>query len=234
MIAANSRSTLHPLLKNRSAPAAPAAAPEAPVADVAVAVTDDGRPIWDALLMRRLLEYTQTFDIPVLQHAEDVSLAGGVMNEGVVATALGNDRYGADLPATGFSLDLVALTEALHLQHGARPADAHGVFLVNFATDRAPAVSLAHKLRDAGVRAARDCIRRPLEQSTDHAREQGFRWVADVVHHSGDEKEFVEGFGWVTQTRRELTAQRPQFAPATEIHKWVDDTYVAAAGVRGA
>jgi len=64
-------------------------------------------------------------------------------------------------------------------------------------------------------------------------RFEGFRWVADVVHHSGDEKEFVEGFGWVTQTRRELTAQRPQFAPATEIHEWVDDTYVAAAGVRG-
>jgi dihydroorotase len=39
--------------------------------------------------MRRLLEYTQTFGIPVLQHAEDRALAGGVMNEGAVATALG-------------------------------------------------------------------------------------------------------------------------------------------------
>lgn len=55
----------------------------------AVAVSDDGAPVWDTGLMRRLLEYTQTFGIPVLQHAEDISLAGGVMNEGVVATALG-------------------------------------------------------------------------------------------------------------------------------------------------
>ena len=56
----------------------------------AVAVTDDGSPIADAALMRRLLEYTQTFGIPVLQHAEDMALtAGGVMNEGAVATALG-------------------------------------------------------------------------------------------------------------------------------------------------
>jgi dihydroorotase len=56
----------------------------------AVAVSDDGNPVWDTGLMRRLLEYTQTFDIPVLQHAEDPKLAAnGVMNEGKVATALG-------------------------------------------------------------------------------------------------------------------------------------------------
>lgn len=56
----------------------------------AVAVTDDGHPIADPGLMRRLLEYTQVFGIPVLQHAEDhVLSAGGVMNEGAVATAMG-------------------------------------------------------------------------------------------------------------------------------------------------
>jgi dihydroorotase len=55
----------------------------------AVAVSDDGHPVWDTGLMRRLLEYTQTFGIPVIQHAEDVALAGGVMNEGQVATVLG-------------------------------------------------------------------------------------------------------------------------------------------------
>jgi dihydroorotase len=55
----------------------------------AVAVSDDGRPVWDGGLLRRLLEYTQTFDIPVLQHAEVESLsAHGVMNEGRVSTAL--------------------------------------------------------------------------------------------------------------------------------------------------
>jgi dihydroorotase len=60
------------------------------VAAGAVAVSDDGNPVWDAGLLRRLLEYTQTFGIPVLQHAEDTELSRhGVMNEGKVATALG-------------------------------------------------------------------------------------------------------------------------------------------------
>lgn len=60
------------------------------VAAGAVAVSDDGVPVSDAGLMRRLLEYTQTFGIPVVQHSEVVELsAGGVMNEGSVATALG-------------------------------------------------------------------------------------------------------------------------------------------------
>lgn len=60
------------------------------VAAGAVAVSDDGHPVHDSGLMRRLLEYAQTFDIPVLQHAEDPGLsAGGVMNEGPVATSLG-------------------------------------------------------------------------------------------------------------------------------------------------
>ncbi|MDH3298302.1 MAG: dihydroorotase, partial [Gemmatimonadota bacterium] len=56
----------------------------------AVAVSDDGAPVTNSGLMRRLLEYTQTFGIAVLQHSEDVQLAGGgVMNEGRVATSLG-------------------------------------------------------------------------------------------------------------------------------------------------
>lgn len=60
------------------------------VAAGAVAVSDDGFPVRNSGLMRRLLEYTQTFGIAVMQHEEDVELAaGGVMNEGFVATALG-------------------------------------------------------------------------------------------------------------------------------------------------
>lgn len=56
----------------------------------AVAVSDDGVPVSDAGLMRRLLEYTRTFDIAMIQHSEVPELAaGGVMNEGTVATALG-------------------------------------------------------------------------------------------------------------------------------------------------
>ncbi|HEU5210164.1 MAG TPA: dihydroorotase [Longimicrobiales bacterium] len=56
----------------------------------AVAITDDGRPVADAGLMRLALEYARTFGIPVAQHCEDHSLsAGGSMNEGIVSTRLG-------------------------------------------------------------------------------------------------------------------------------------------------
>jgi dihydroorotase len=55
-----------------------------------VAVTDDGRPIASALVMRRALEYCRPLGIPVIDHCEDPTLAAGaVMHEGPVSTALG-------------------------------------------------------------------------------------------------------------------------------------------------
>jgi len=55
-----------------------------------VAVSDDGYPVATAELMRRALEYTRMFDIPVIDHCEDLSLTHkAAMNEGSVATALG-------------------------------------------------------------------------------------------------------------------------------------------------
>ncbi len=56
----------------------------------AVAVSDDGHPVVSSHLMRTALEYAQTFDVPVVDHCEDPSLAhGGAMHEGVVSTQLG-------------------------------------------------------------------------------------------------------------------------------------------------
>ena len=55
-----------------------------------VAVSDDGRPLASALLMRRALEYAAMFDMPVIDHCEDASLTGdGVAHEGHHASALG-------------------------------------------------------------------------------------------------------------------------------------------------
>src|SRR5438445_4263929 len=56
----------------------------------AVAVSDDGRPVASGHLMRTVLEYARTFDIPVADHCEEPTLAaGGAMHEGLVATRLG-------------------------------------------------------------------------------------------------------------------------------------------------
>jgi len=56
----------------------------------AVGFSDDGKPVVSSYLMRRALEYSQLFDVPVVDHCEDPSLAAkGVMHEGAVATRLG-------------------------------------------------------------------------------------------------------------------------------------------------
>ena len=55
-----------------------------------VAVSDDGKPVCNAELMRRALEYAKGVGIAVISHSEELSLVGeGVMNEGFVSTELG-------------------------------------------------------------------------------------------------------------------------------------------------
>ena len=55
-----------------------------------VAFSDDGRPVMNAELYRRAMEYTLPFGCPVISHAEDTNLShGGCMNEGAVSTELG-------------------------------------------------------------------------------------------------------------------------------------------------
>jgi len=54
------------------------------------AITDDGRPVMNALLMRRAAEYATTFGLTIMDHCEDLDLSQkGVMNEGAVSTELG-------------------------------------------------------------------------------------------------------------------------------------------------
>ena len=56
----------------------------------AVAASDDGRCVTDSAVMRRALEYARTFDLPIIQHAEDHALTEGAeMHEGAVSTKLG-------------------------------------------------------------------------------------------------------------------------------------------------
>lgn len=56
----------------------------------AVGVSDDGLPVHDSQLMRRALEYASDYDLTVISHSEEMSLArNGAMNEGVISTRLG-------------------------------------------------------------------------------------------------------------------------------------------------
>ncbi|HWM87889.1 MAG TPA: dihydroorotase, partial [Kofleriaceae bacterium] len=107
-----------------------------------VALSDDGRPVMNAGLMRRALEYARTFDLPVVQHAEDLALAeGGVMNEGEVATRLGlrGQPPQAESIMVARDLELVEWTGACY--HVAHASTARTVELVRQAKRRGLPVS---------------------------------------------------------------------------------------------
>ena len=86
-----------------------------------VAISDDGKPVADAGLLRRALEYASMFDLPVVVHEEDPALVrGGVMNEGWVSTRLGLAGWPAAAEATMVARDvqIAALAGArLHVAH---------------------------------------------------------------------------------------------------------------------
>ncbi|MCL4491109.1 MAG: dihydroorotase [Nitrospirae bacterium] len=55
-----------------------------------IAFSDDGRPVMSSIIMRRALEYSKIFSVPIISHTEDLTLTdGGVMNEGRLSTTLG-------------------------------------------------------------------------------------------------------------------------------------------------
>jgi dihydroorotase len=86
-----------------------------------VAVSDDGKPVMNAEVMRRALEYARGLGLPVIQHCEDLHLsAGGSMNEGVVATRTGikGQPGAAESSMVARDVELVALTGArYHVAH---------------------------------------------------------------------------------------------------------------------
>jgi len=86
-----------------------------------VCVTDDGSPVMNAQLMRRILEYTKMFKIPVMSHPEDKNLSGaGLMHEGLVSTKIGMRGIpaAAETVMVERDIELAALTGGqLHLTH---------------------------------------------------------------------------------------------------------------------
>jgi dihydroorotase len=86
-----------------------------------VAITDDGLCVESNELMRRAVEYSKMFDLPVLDHCQDESLTkGAVMNEGTVSTRLGLKGWphAAEDIIVARNIILSAYTGAhIHMQH---------------------------------------------------------------------------------------------------------------------
>jgi len=86
-----------------------------------VAVSDDGKPIATARLMRQVMDYCRDLDLPVIDHCEDSSLAaGGVMREGARSIRLGLQGIPSQSESicVGRDVEIGALTGArLHVAH---------------------------------------------------------------------------------------------------------------------
>jgi len=120
------------------------------VAAGAVAFTDDGYPVRHPELMRRALLYAQHFDVPVIQHAEDLELSDeGVMHEGEWSTRLGLPGIPAASEELVVARDLILQRETGGRYHVAHLSTARALERVRQAkkeAERAEAGPQAHRL----------------------------------------------------------------------------------------
>ncbi len=107
-----------------------------------VAVSDDGRPVQSAELVRRALEYALHFGIPMVQHAQDLDLSGeGVVHEGVTAACCGLPSIPGVAEETMIARDLVLVEETGGRYHVAHLSTARSLDLVRWAKQRGLAVT---------------------------------------------------------------------------------------------
>lgn len=96
-----------------------------------VAISDDGRPVMSGKLMRHALEYAKSFNVPVITHAEDLTLSeGGCMHEGRVSTELGLCGIPAAAEESMIQRDILLAKLADHHLHVAHVSTARGIEMV--------------------------------------------------------------------------------------------------------
>ncbi|HXF27836.1 MAG TPA: dihydroorotase, partial [Bryobacteraceae bacterium] len=107
-----------------------------------VAISDDGRPVMNARVMRRAMEYARSFNLPVIDHCEDLHLsAGGDMHEGVASTRLGLRGIPACSEDVMVARDIL-LSELTGARfHVAHISSRHSVEMVAFAKTRGLSVT---------------------------------------------------------------------------------------------
>ncbi|ABC23986.1 dihydroorotase [Rhodospirillum rubrum] len=107
----------------------------------ALAFTDGVKAIANAQMMRRVLAYAATFDLLVMQHPEEPTLAGGVMNAGDLATRMGLSGIPreAEIILLERDLRLVAMTGGRY--HAAHISTGESVALIRRAKDQGLRVS---------------------------------------------------------------------------------------------
>jgi dihydroorotase len=116
----------------------------------AVAFSDDGQPIMNGGVMRRILEYAGMLGKPVINHAEDDGLRNdGLMNEGLMSTRLGlpGNPTQAEAIMVHRDLEIAKLTGAkLHIPHISTASATHHVAEMKQCYDQVTAEVTPHHL----------------------------------------------------------------------------------------
>jgi dihydroorotase len=99
-----------------------------------VAISDDGRPVMNARVMRRAMETAKSWDLPVINHCEDLNLsAGGDMHEGVMSTRLGVRGIPSASEDVMVARDILLAELTGVRYHVAHLSTKHAVAMVKFA-----------------------------------------------------------------------------------------------------
>ena len=108
----------------------------------AVAISDDGRPVMNAQLMRRAMEYARGFGITVINHCEDLHLsAGGDMHEGLESVRLGLRGIPGCSEEVMVARDILLAEVTGARYHVAHISSRHSVEMVQFAKSRGMTVT---------------------------------------------------------------------------------------------
>lgn len=107
-----------------------------------VAVSDDGKPVMNAALMRRAMEYAHSLQLPVISHCEDVNLsANGLMNEGYYSTILGLNGIPSTAEEVMVARDILIAEFTKTAVHIAHVSTAGSVLLIRDAKARGISVT---------------------------------------------------------------------------------------------
>jgi dihydroorotase len=99
-----------------------------------VAISDDGRPVMNARVMRRAMETAKSWDLPVINHCEDLNLsAGGDMHEGIISTNLGVGGIPSASEDVMVARDILLAELTGVRYHVAHLSTKHSVAMVKFA-----------------------------------------------------------------------------------------------------
>lgn len=140
-----------------------------------VAISDDGECVQNNEIMRRAAEYANMFDLPIMDHCQDLSLThNSVMNEGIISTKLGLQGWpnAAEDIIVARNIILSTYTGAhIHMQH---ISSAYSVDMLRRAKERG--VNVTAEVTPHHLALTEDCLK---EYGTDFKMNPPLRTEAD-------------------------------------------------------